>query len=128
MSIISFDFIKMFLALFFAQAVVFSGIFFMSGQLLPNLLAGFYMQYGSAVRGVLALIVFFAPANFVMSYCFQVFNPAMVTPTGIFIAVIVQVIMTTLVVGGRFSLLMLPAAAVTIAGCFWLYSLMGHKA
>lgn len=127
MSIISVDFIKMFVALFFAQLVVFSGIFFMSGQLLPNMLAGFYSQYGQVLRGIMALVIFFAPANFVMSYCFGNFNPAMVTPTGIFIAVIVQVIMTTLVVGGRFSLLMFPAAAVTIAGCFWLYSLMGHK-
>lgn len=128
MSIISIDFFKMFSYLFFAQVVIFSGVFFMSGQLLPQTLSGFYNQYGTFLRGAIALIVFFAPANFMMSYCFQIFNPAMVTPTGIFIAVIVQVIMTTLVVGGRFSLLMIPAAAVTVAGCFWLYSLMGQKA
>lgn len=127
MSLLSFDFLRMFAYMLFAQTVIFSGVFFLSGQLLPNMLGWFYGQYHVALRGIAALILFFAPANFIMSYCFQAFNPALVTPTGLFIAVVVQVIMTTLVVGGRFSLLMIPAAAVTIAGCLWLYSLMDQR-
>ncbi len=113
--------------IFLVQMLINAGVFMMAGQLLPQMLGGFYAKVGVGARGLLGMAVFFMPANYLLSYCYRVFDPAAVTSINIFMATVIMIGMTALVIGSRLSWMMLPAAAVTIAGCLWLYSLLGQK-
>lgn len=109
---------------FLAQTVIFAGILFISGQLLPNALAAVYSQTNYAARLILSLISAFAAGNLLMAYGYGHFNPGIAAPVSIFCTVLVQIFAAVMILGVRPPWLLLPATLIVAGGCVWVIWLL----
>ena len=110
---------------FFTYVSIMSGVFFISGQLLPGWLSGLYAHSGSLSRTIAASVVFFPLGNFALAYAYNRFNPAWVAPMSLAASVLVTITFAALILNVRPPLWIIPATLMVMAGCVWVSHLLG---
>lgn len=103
-----------------AHAAILAGIFFTSGHLLPNVLAGIYTKTTELTRMLMSLPLFFFFGNFMVAKSYQWFDPGLVTPVNIFNMIILSVAMTVVFFGLKPHWTIIPATLTVAAGCIWV--------
>lgn len=121
------EFMKIAGLVLFTHCAFLSGVFFISGQLLPVWLSGIYAHSGIFSRTIAASIVFFPLGNFVLASAYKHFNPAWVTPLSLTASVLVTVIFTVMILNAKPPLWIVPAMLTVIAGCVWVSILLGKS-
>lgn len=119
--------VRAFLLAFAGQTIAMVGIFFISGQILPKLLAPVYDMTNQIGRTVLAGVLIFPFGNYIMGYAFDRFGPAVVSPAMFAALTLTTVVMTILILGTRPSLWIIPATALVMASCVWVSLLLQQK-
>ena len=117
-------FIKIFSFMFLANSVVYAGIFFINGALLPELLASLYSKTSYVMRVIICLVTFLTAGNILFAKAFEWFDPVLVAPLNIIAFVFLQVIIAILVNKVAPSLMIIPALAVVTAGSYWVYTIL----
>ena len=113
---------------FLAQFSIIAGIFFISGQLLPNLLAPLYTLLSTGLaRTVAASIIIFPLGNWVMAYAFGRYGPALVSPLMIVMMILVNILFAVFVVGTKPSPWLALAVLLMIIGGVWASLLLLPK-
>lgn len=122
------DFIKASFFILVSQIWILMGIFFISGQLMPTLLAPLYAALSNAfLRTLAAAIIVFPIANFGLAYTYGHFNPAMVAPLTIALIVLTNIGFTMAILGVRPSAWIGLAVLCVIASCVWASVLLQQK-
>jgi hypothetical protein len=103
---------------------IFTGMFFISGQIFRGWLAPVYAATGFFSRTVIASITLYAVGNYLGGYMMARFSPALVAPAMIAGYALMQVLFTMLVIGYRPSLWIIPATLVVMGGCVWVSLLL----
>jgi hypothetical protein len=120
--------LKAALVCLFAYFLVFAAVFFVSAQLLPQTLSGVYAHLPNSFwRAVVAGIVFLPFGNWVMSYAFGQYGPALVAPMLVIAMVLANMTYTLLVYNLKPSLWLIPALLSLCASGVWI-SLLLQKA
>lgn len=109
-----------------AYVGVFTGVFFVSGQIFRGVLGHFYAATGLVSRTLIASVTFIMLGNFICGWLMARYSPALVAPVLIACYVALQVAFTVLVIGYRPSLWIVPATAVVMAGCVWVSVLLSR--
>jgi hypothetical protein len=110
--------------IFFAQALIMTGVFFISGKFFQAQLAGVYGALNPVTRTIIASIILFPVANYLTGYALEKFDPAIVSPTIIASVVLMQIGFTIAVANGKPSLWIIPATLCVMAGCVWVSVLL----
>lgn len=110
-----------------AQTLIFTGVFFISGQIFPATLGKFYTATGYFSRTMLASLSLFAAANFICGYAMSHFSPSLVSPVMIAGAALLQIVFTIVVIGYKPSLWIIPATLAVMASCIWVSLLLGKN-
>ena len=121
------ELMKCAMVLLFTQVVFMTGTFFISGQLLPSLMLGFYAYSTPLIRTVIAALLIFPVGNFMFAYAYAHFNPAWVTPMSTTAFVLISISFTVLLLGTRLSFWIVPATLMVVAGCTWVSILLEKK-
>ena len=103
-----------------AQALIYCGIFFMSGMLFRDTLAPVYAAVNYTGRLFIALFVAFLVGNILMSYVFRVYPPAYTAPFTLFTVVVLQVVFAVCCYGLKPTPAVFAATAAVAASCVWL--------
>ncbi len=111
-----------------AQSLILTGVFFISGQIFPGLLGGFYGKTSEISRTVMASALIFPFGNFLTGYAMSHFSPALVTPVMAASAILMQIAFTIAVIGYKPPLWIIPATLLTMAGCVWVSLLLSKSA
>lgn len=115
---------KMFGALIIAQACIFTGLFFIGGQVFPQHLAKVYAATGYFSRTVIASATLLLLANLLNGWALGNIPPAISAPSMVAVYVLMMCAGTMLATGAKPSLLLLPAIALTMAGAVWVSILL----
>ncbi len=110
--------------IFFSYCLITTGVFFISGRLFPAQLGNVYAAVGTVGRTVIATMLFFPLANFMVGYAMGRFDPALVSPIMIAVTVLVQIVFTVFIMGAKPSLWIIPATLIVMAGCVWVSVLL----
>ncbi|MFH1158359.1 MAG: hypothetical protein V1721_05685 [Pseudomonadota bacterium] len=121
------ELIKCAILVFLTQAVFMVSVFFVSGQMLPSLMSGFYAHTGMLSRTAIASVVFLPLGNFMFACAYALFSPAWVSPMAVTSFVLLSILFTVLLLGVRPSLWIVPATLTVIAGCIWVSILLEKK-
>ena len=107
-----------------AQVLNMTGVFFISGQLLPNTLSALYAQIPHVFwRTVAASIVLFPVANWMISHTYGHFPPGLVAPAVLVCAVLANIGFAMAIMGARLTpalCVAVAAMAASAAACAWL--------
>lgn len=112
--------IKLLPLLLLAQGMIYGGVFFISGQLLPATLANIYTITTPFTRMLIALVLVFSIGNLLMGYAYEHWHAGLVTPLTVFATITVQIIFTVFILSIKPSLMLIPATGVVIIGCLWV--------
>ena len=111
-----------------AQGLIVSGVFFISAQFLPQVLASLYASTGMVTRTVMTAVTIFPLANFMMAYAFRHFGPSFAAPAMLASAVLVNIAFSALALQSKLSAQLFLATVVVMAGCVWVSLLLQQKA
>jgi hypothetical protein len=106
------------------NACLFTGMYFISGQLAPVLLSRVYASVGMGWRTAIASVTLFAFANLLGGGAMARFPPSIVGPCMIVCYVLGMVLSTVLVMGYRPSFWIVPATFMVMVGCAWVSLLL----
>lgn len=96
-----------------AQFAIMTGVFFISGQLLPQTLAAVYAKFpDSLTRMIIASIVIMPLANWAIGFAYGHFPPGVVAPLVVVAMVLMNIGFTMVYLGIRPT----PALILAIAG------------
>jgi hypothetical protein len=102
---------------FAAACIIYTGLLFMSGQLLPSLLETVYNNTNLTIRTIIAVLVCTTPANVLISHIFKS-NPAAVAGiTNIMAVVIVLTIIAVLIDNIKINASILISMAFAMVAC-----------
>ena len=121
-------FAQIFLLMFLANAVVYGGVFFINGVLLPSWFAPLYAHTGVIIRTAICLVTFLLLGNILFTVGFAKFNPVLVAPLNIIAFVLVQIMIGVILSKSVPDPMLIPAMAVVVAGAMWVYVLINGAA
>jgi hypothetical protein len=108
-------------------AFVFTGVFFISGQVLPSLFARVYASTGIWTRAAVASLTFVGIGNFLSGWLYVRFSPSLVSPVMIAAYVLMLIVFTVGVTGVKPPWTIVPATLCVMAGCVWVSLLLGKN-
>lgn len=110
------------------QFAIMATIFFISGQLLPQMLAPVYQLMPTPlVRTIFASIVIFPVANWTVAWTYAHFPPGLVAPAIVAAAVIANVSFAIAITKAQLSPALFIALALMLAGAVWASVLITSK-
>lgn len=102
---------------FLATCIIYTGLLFMSGQLLPSILSSVYDNTNLLIRTIIAVLICTTPANILMSHIFKT-NPASIASvTNIMAATLVLTIVAILIDNVKINTTILISIAFAMAAC-----------
>jgi hypothetical protein len=122
-----FDIAKPFSVIVGAQFIIMCGIYFISKQLLPDMLAGLYSNTGYLFRLTASALLFFTPANVMIAYAFGNFAAHLTAPMNMFAMVILQVAFAVTIFKLPVSPWLILATLATAGSCMWVSLLLQAK-
>lgn len=111
------NYLNPFILNFFATCIIYIGLLFMSGQLLPSLLADVYDNTNIAIRTVIAVLVCTTPANVLISYIFKSNPAAIASITNLISVVLVLTLVAVLVDNIKVNASILISMAFAMVAC-----------
>jgi hypothetical protein len=111
-----------------AQFSIMTGVFFISGQLLPQTLAAVYAKFPDSVtRMIIASILIMPAANWAVGYAYGHFPPGIVAPLVVVAMVLMNISFTMVHLGTRLSPALAAAIALMMASSAWAAWLLQAK-
>ncbi len=111
-----------------AQFVIMSGVFFISGQLLPQTLAAVYAKFpDSFTRMIIASIVIMPGANWAIGFAYGHFPPGIVAPLVVVAMVMMNISFTMVHLGTRLTPALCMAILLLMASSAWAAWLLQAK-
>jgi len=102
------------------NVLIYAGLAFINGQLVPGLLGPVYGATGAVTRSLIMLGACAAPANFIMATAYRITGPG-AAGMAILATLVLVLIAKSLVLVDRLPTVELTAAtAVTIVGALWV--------
>jgi len=105
---------------FFATSIVYVGILFISGQLLPVQLASIYTATNSLARTGIAIILVTAPANLLISYVYKNFPASTAGITNIISVVLILTLIAVLIDNIKINATIIISLVLAILACSFL--------
>ena len=121
------DAIKLFPFIIMANMCIHTGVFFMSGQFLPEKLSFIYDKLSFYPRVAIASIFLIGIGNLIVAKCFINFSPALVTPMMIGVGIPIQIIMSFYILNIKFNYTLIPATLLVIIGCIWVNQVLSFS-
>ena len=101
-----------------ANALIYSGLAFGNGTLLPTWLNSIYAATSVLTRMVIMLPLFALPANLLFGYCFRMASPGMATACVMATAAVVACA-NAMLLNGSFGFRPVVAGAVLVLAAVW---------